>query len=148
MEKEQTKDTNNSWTPNNPPVVDPFLWAMVRQADNEDASLPVLINIGGAIVSGELIGEKQCFFLTSTQFAENASFANESVNADDEIRQTFREAILSHSLSQMPSVDDIDAHYFIHLKNVTIHLGTEKFQAPIWRGHLSAVVGHIFGTDS
>lgn len=136
--------------PDKPPVVDPFLWELVHRADRDachtgrdSKPIALVLHTGGAVVCGELIGEREYFDAISKEIARHYG------GAVAERREQMRKAVLSHSITgatEVPdALDDIHQHYFIHLKNVTTHIGTAQFKAPLWRGKLAAVEGYTFG---
>ena len=122
--------------------MDNFLWTLISIADRDNFSTDILLNMSGGLVQGLIISQREYFDSLSTEFSK--SFAS----SGKETQEGVRAAMMSHAWTKETEGDDVDDHYYIHLKNVVIHQGNTQFHTPLWRGRLSAVVGYTFGAPS
>ncbi|WP_429351769.1 gas vesicle accessory protein GvpU [Paenibacillus sp. 4624] len=117
-----------------PPLQKDFLLvALVEVADS--LSLGLTLNVGGTLVSGLLISNKDYFESIADEF--------ESVNEDGaKLASLYRRFAATHYSDT--SGDAITE--YIHLKDVVIAQGETSYLIKLWRGKLNSVDGFSFGT--
>lgn len=136
-------------------TIDPGLRHFVVLAEQGKASgLPVLLTIGGAAISGEIISTREFLDWAARCFKRPQSA--ETVN-DDVSNRLLAEALpdltvlgeepLGSSSTEAEDVDEEDI-FLIHLKGVTWEApGREVLVLAYWRGQLEAVSGWTLGTS-
>lgn len=122
-----------------------FLQDFISQLNtsDEEMDLPITINVGGTIISGDLIGGKEYFQL----FGKNVSKSFEDSNP--ELAKGLIDRYSKHGEVYVKKDDEeIPPPFFIHLKNARFY---EAGQLPfpqnklLWRGKLNSVDGFSFG---
>lgn len=105
-------------------------------------NIPITLNTGGAVLSGNLISFNEYIDLVSKKFED----------ADDEsgIGKVLAESLSLFTLDRNDGKEDKKEgkkdYQYIHLKDVRILSGTEViYLNSIWRGKLSAIDGFNFG---
>ena len=153
--------------------MDRYLLHLVPREDDEvPVELDVTLNVGGAVVSGNLITEDSYFERMAERFENLRPDVRETLGeiVDGEIRRrreageegteeewaAFREEAIEAGI-RTPSDRNVrsyersaDAGRFVHLRDVSVrgNLGT-GFRADLWRGKLSAIDGFTIGqTDA
>ncbi|MET3828628.1 hypothetical protein ABIC86_000088 [Paenibacillus sp. DS2363] len=117
-----------------PPLqIDFLLGALVEVADS--LSLGLTLNVGGALVSGVLMSNKEYFESVADEF--------EGVSEDGAKLGSLYRRFAAENYSDT-SVDAITE--FIHLKDVVIAQGDTSYLTKLWRGKLNSVDGFSFGT--
>lgn len=129
-----------------PPDVDGFLWHWVAQANVNGVSTAIVLNIGGCVIVGQLTSAKDYFDSIAQEMSDNVVSDWQDVD-EGEARSRLKSFVAGFA-GESNSMDNVDAHYFVHLKNAVIHQGKFTFAAPYWRGRLSEVTGYMFGGAS
>lgn len=117
-----------------------LLRSFVRIVNKLPQSLPITINVGGAIISGDLIGGKEYFSSLGGHFATAFSRLENS--------EEIGKLISGHGNIYNDEEPAEDPQY-LHLKN-TVFFDPEGNSllnggGALWRGRISKVDGFIFG---
>jgi hypothetical protein len=124
---------------------DPVLCRMVSLVDQErGVQLPVTLQMGGALVSGHLVGVREYAVGIEAEVVRAASEA--SMEGAESLRGK-----AARVLGEQPDLSGLDDYTpsHIHLRNVTVWTpggaATAQMQAPWWRGRLAAVEAFVLG---
>ena len=148
MENEENLATPTS-SSNQFNTSDWFLQTLVGMSNNSDVSFSITLNVGGVLVSGELIGGEEYF----NGFANDLKMAGLPANAADLFKK-FGDIYVKQREQKEANQDDntIPPPQYIHLKNARIfHPGGNPIptnRGVWWRGRLDAVDGFILGSLS
>jgi hypothetical protein len=130
-------------------TVDWFLQALVSIVNDESASIPITLSVGGLLISGEMIGGKTYFDEFARQFKEG--FKGISSETAATIEEAFKRLGDVYDPTQKESRANtyIPKPHLVHLRNVQMYhpggppLLSEK--GVLWRGRLEAVDGFSLG---
>jgi hypothetical protein len=110
--------------------------------------MPVTLQIGGALVTGQIISGKQYLEGLSDGFAK-ANVRNEAGEPQsEEVSRAMTES-LAKGMSDLAS--KVGRMPYLHLKDATIRSpdgNTVRLKAAVWRGRLDAVAGFVLGMPS
>ncbi|HEY9699680.1 MAG TPA: hypothetical protein V6D10_20635 [Trichocoleus sp.] len=115
--------------PENPSGIDRFLQALVINANRNGDGLLITVNVGGLLVSGRVIGEREYVDLYGRQ---GLGFTSDEDIAS--LESVFRKSA--------------DSDLYIHLGDARILAPTGQLLSVlggVWRGKLSAVDGFFLG---
>jgi hypothetical protein len=130
-------------------AVDGFLQSLVSIVNDESASIPITLSVGGLLVSGDLIGGKTYFNEFARQFKDG--FRDISSETAATIEESFKrlgdvyDPIRKESQRNAP----IPKPHLVHLRDAQIYPSggspppSEK--GVLWRGRLEAVDGFSLG---
>lgn len=129
--------------------VDWLLQSLISIVNNESASIPITLSVGGLLISGDMIGGKTYFDEFARQFKDGFTAISSETAAT--IEEAFKRlGDVYDPLQKEASSDASRAHpHLVHLKEAQIyHSGgqlspTEK--GVLWRGRLDAVDGFSLG---
>jgi hypothetical protein len=132
--------------------VDSFLQSLVSIVNDELASIPITLSVGGLLISGAMIGGKTYFDEFARQFKDG--FRNISSETSSTIEEAFKGLGDVYDPIQKESQGSaaISKPHLIHLKDAQIYLSgagpalSEK--GVLWRGRLDAVDGFSLGRVS
>jgi len=120
-----------------------FIWMV----NTYDMAIGITLNVGGLLVSGELIGGKSYFGEIGKDFTT-------SLGGSDKIRKSFENwgrKIYSGGTNKK-SRRDFEKPYFVHLKNAKFYYPGEqpvpKNRGLWWRSRLEAIDGFSLGSLS
>lgn len=129
--------------------VDCFLQSLVSIVNDESASIPITLSVGGLLISGDMIGGRTYF----DEFARH--FKNGFRDVSDETASTIEEAFKRlgdvYDPIQKESQESaaIPKPYLIHLKDAQICRSgagpAPSEKGVLWRGRLEAVDGFSLG---
>jgi hypothetical protein len=125
--------------------VDWFLQSLVSIVNDESASIPITLSVGGLLISGEMIGGKTYFNEFARQFKEG--FKGISSETAATIEEAFKRLgdVYDPIQKESRGSDYIPKPHLVHLRNVQVYqaggppLLSEK--GVLWRGRLEAVDG-------
>lgn len=129
--------------------VDGFVQILVSIVNQTSIGIGITLNVGGLIISGELVSKKNYF----EGLAQEMALANADEPIKDALQTVFRKISGQDELSIEESQNENQPPpKFIHLKNAKMLLANGK-QVPTnqgvwWRGRLSAVDGFCLGSLS
>jgi hypothetical protein len=133
-------------------TVDWFLQALVSIVNDESASIPITLSVGGLLISGEMIGGKTYFDEFARQFKEDfkgissktAATIEEAFKRLGDVYDPIQEELLGNAYIPKP--------HLVHLRNVQMyHAGGPPLlseKGVLWRGRLEAVDGFSLGKRS
>lgn len=132
-----------------PRAVDGFLQSLVSIVNDESASIPITLSVGGLLVSGDLIGGKTYFNEFARQFKDG--FRDISSETAATIEESFKrlgdvyDPIRKESQRNAP----IPKPHLVHLRDAQMYPSGGSPQASekgvLWRGRLEAVDGFSLG---
>lgn len=126
-----------------------FLQILVNTCNNTEISFPITLNVGGLLISGELIGGEKYF----NGFINDLKMGGFPPGAAD-LFNKFGDIYNKPNEQEQDKQDDetTPLPQYIHLKNARIfHPGGSPIPANRrvwWRGRLEAIDGFILGTLS
>jgi hypothetical protein len=134
MEQQQMSPTNVDW----------FLQVLVEMANRGDTSFPITLNVGGLLISGNIVAGQAYFEGLADSVAESMTGVDEQTR--EEVKKEVAEAGGMVYSSDAPGGQP----HFIHLRDARIFAPPDQ-QVPVqksvyWRGRLDAVQGFTFGT--
>jgi len=142
MVKAQSRNTRSR-------AVDWFLQSLVSIVNNESASIPITLSVGGLLISGDMIGGKVYFNEFARQFKDG--FKDISSETAATIEKAFKrlgdvyDSIQKESQGSAP----IPKPHLVHLRDAQIYLSgaspTPSEKGVLWRGRLEAVDGFSLG---
>jgi hypothetical protein len=123
--------------------VDSFLQSLVSIVNDESASIPITLSIGGLLISGDIIGGKTYFDEFARQFKDG--FRNISSETASTIEEAFKRLgdVYDPIQKESQGIGAISKPHLIHLRDAQIYLSgassgpSEK--GVLWRGRLEAV---------
>jgi hypothetical protein len=130
-------------------TVDWFLQALVSIVNDESASIPITLSVGGLLISGEMIGGRTYFDEFARQFKEG--FKGISSETAATIEESFKRLGDVYDPIQEESRGNayIPKPHLVHLRNVQMyHAGGPPLlseKGVLWRGRLEAVDGFSLG---
>jgi hypothetical protein len=130
-------------------TVDWFLQALVSIVNDESASIPITLSVGGLLISGEMVGGKTYFDEFARQFKEGFKGISRETSAT--IEEAFKRLGDVYDPTQQESRGNtyIPKPHLVHLRNVQIyHAGGPPLlseKGVLWRGRLEAVDGFSLG---
>ena len=133
-------------------TVDWFLQSLVSIVNNESASIPITLSVGGLLISGEMIGGKTYFNEFARQFKDSFKDLNSKTAAT--IEESFKRLGEVYDLIPQKAQEhaSLPEPRLIHLRNAqTYHAGGSPIPAEegaLWRGRLEAVDGFSLGRRS
>jgi hypothetical protein len=129
--------------------VDCFLQSLVSIVNDESASIPITVSVGGLLISGDMIGGKIYFDEFACQFKDG--FKNINSETASTIEEAFKRLGDVYDPTQKESQRGaiISKPRIIHLKDAQIYRSGAR-PAPsekgvLWRGRLEAVDGFSLG---
>jgi len=123
------------------PSLDFFLNMLLNvMGDAAESSATLTLYYGGAIISGYAIPDRRWVSLWLDQLASGG--VPVGTEAQQEIENTF-DAIRA---SRGDTLDLSHTHRFVNMRDVTVYLGGNQFNIPLWRGRLEQVDGWSMGT--
>ena len=136
-------ETQFTHSPHDP---DWFLQTLIEIVNKSNASFGLTLNLGGILVSGDLIGGKHYFDGFGQEFAS-------SLSSDPETVKQVHASFASHSVLYVNGdgiyKDSLDPPNFIHLKDARFfHTSGQPIPANRgvwWRGRLAEVGGFSLG---
>jgi hypothetical protein len=132
--------------------VDSFLQPLVSIVNDEAASIPVTLIVGGLLISGDMIGGKAYFDEFARQFKDG--FRNISSETASTIEEAFKRLgdVYDPILKEPQGSAVISKPHLIHLKGVQIYQSGASLppveKVVLWRGRLEAVDGFALGKFS
>lgn len=124
-----------------------LLQEFISMVNTYDMAIGITLNVGGLLVSGELIGGKKYFEGIGKDFAI-------SLGGSDKIKKSFEDwgrKIYSGETNKK-SRRDLKEPYFIHLKNAKFYYPGQqpipKNQGVRWRSRLEAIDAFCLGSLS
>jgi hypothetical protein len=129
--------------------VDCFLQSLVSIVNDESASIPITVSVGGLLISGDMIGGKTYF----DEFARHFKGGFKNINSEtaSTIEEAFKRLGDVYDPTQKESQGGaiISKPRIIHLKDAQIYRSGAR-PAPsekgvLWRGRLQAVDGFSLG---
>jgi len=132
-----------------PRPVDCFLQSLVEIVNDESASIPITVSVGGLLISGDMIGGKTYF----DEFARRFKDGFRDINSEtaSTIEETFKRLGDVYDPIQKESQGSaaMPKPYIIHLNDAQIyqsgaHLPPSEKRV-LWRGRLEAVDGFSLG---
>jgi hypothetical protein len=132
-----------------PRAVDGFLQSLVSIVNDESASIPITLSVGGLLVSGDLIGGKAYFNEFARQFkdgfrdisSETAATIEESFKRLGDVYDPIRKE--SQRNAPMPKP------HLVHLRDAQMYPSGGSLppseKGVLWRGRLEAVDGFSLG---
>jgi len=142
MLKAQSRNTRSR-------AVDCFLQSLVSIANDESASIPITLSVGGLLVSGDMIGGKTYFNEFARQFKDG--FRNISSETAATIEESFKRLGDVYDPIQNGSQENapLTKPHLVHLRDAQIYHSGSSPQASekgvLWRGRLEAVDGFSLG---
>ncbi len=129
-----------------PVACDWLLQILISVTNSTGIPCPVTLNVGGLLVSGELVGGLQYF----EEFAQKIGSAVKE-SEREEIETMFREMGQSfYPKEKAPDAQPPPNPHFVHLKNVKIFnpegLPFPSNDGSFWRGRVEAVDGFMLGS--
>jgi hypothetical protein len=132
--------------------VDSFLQSLISIVNDESASIPITLSVGGLIISGDMIGGRTYFNEFARQFKDG--FKDISSETASTIEKAFKslgdvyDPIQKESQGSAP----IPKPYLVHLRDAQIYLAgagqSSSEKGVLWRGRLDAVDGFSLGRVS
>jgi len=129
--------------------VDCFLQSLVSIVNDESASIPITVSVGGLLISGDMIGGKTYFGEFARQFKDG--FKNINSETASTIEEAFKRLgdVYDPTLKESQGGAIISSPHIIHLKDAQIYRSGAR-PAPsekgvLWRGRLQAVDGFSLG---
>jgi len=129
--------------------VDCFLQSLVSIVNDESASIPITVSVGGLLISGDMIGGKTYFDEFARQFKDG--FKNINSETASTIEEAFKRLGDVYDPIQKESQGGaiISKPRISHLKDAQIYRSDAR-PAPsekgvLWRGRLEAVDGFSLG---
>lgn len=129
--------------------VDCFLQSLVSIVNDESASIPITLSVGGLLISGDMIGGKAYFNEFARQFKDG--FRDISSETASTIEKAFKrlgdvyDPIQKESQGSAP----IPTPHLVHLIDAHIYLSgaspAPSEKGVVWRGRLEAVDGFSLG---
>jgi hypothetical protein len=129
--------------------VDCFLQSLVSIVNDESASIPITLSVGGLLICGDMIGGKTYFDEFAHQFKDG--FRNISSETASIIEETFKRLGDVYDPIQKESQGGaiISKPRIIHLKDAQIYQSgpstAPSEKGVLWRGRLEAVDGFSLG---
>jgi hypothetical protein len=129
--------------------VDCFLQSLVSIVNDESASIPISLSVGGLLISGDMIGGKTYFDEFARQFKD--SFKNINSETASTIEEAFKRLGDVYDPIQKESQGGaiISKPRLIHLKDAQIYPSganpAPSKKGVLWRGRLEAVDGFSLG---
>ena len=133
-------------------TVDIFLQSLISIVNDESASIPITLSVGGLIISGDMIGGRTYFNEFARQFKDG--FKDISSETASAIEKTFKSLgdVYDPSQQEPQGSAPISKPYLVHLKDAQIYFsGGSRSPAEkgvLWRGRLDAVDGFSLGRVS
>lgn len=144
------------------PAYDAFFRTLVRATDRRGISLPVVINLKGTLITGQLISGRAYFSELGELFAGGAEMAFRESNGETadpavwrDIFQNYADLYPEHVTdeSELETDDEASSDHdpgFFHLRDAKIVSGpivvpTEENNSFLWRGKIASVDGFAFG---
>ena len=128
------------------PPVDAVLRTLIRTIDRlpNGSSIGITLTLGGAVVTGQMIGQ--------ADYVELLSNAVASATADAGLASEVAKGLASTASDLGERDARIDAVRHVHMRDVRFHLSSGLPKAhltlPLWRGRLSEVSGFALGEFS
>jgi hypothetical protein len=129
--------------------VDCFLQSLISIVNDESASIPITLSVGGLLISGDMIGGKDYFNEFARQFKDG--FRDISSETAATIEKAFKrlgdvyDSIQKESQGSAP----ISKPHLVHLRDAQIYLSgaspAPSEKVVLWRGRLEAVDGFSLG---
>jgi hypothetical protein len=134
------------------PNLDWLLAAVVDLVNKLPITIGVTLNVGGLVISGQMIGVEDYFEELAKLMATPK--VNETLNQG--LQQLFEQLSSARTLLNEKKKGDVEEVQkqptFIHLKDVKMLLSNRQAipdnSGSLWRGRLSQVDGFVFGTLS
>jgi hypothetical protein len=129
--------------------VDCFLQSLVSIVNDESASIPITLSVGGLLISGDMIGGKTYFNEFARQFKDG--FRNITSETASAIEEAFKRLGDVYDPIQKESQGGaiIPKPRLIHLKDAQIYPSgaspAPSKKGVLWRGRLEAVDGFSLG---
>jgi hypothetical protein len=130
-------------------TIDWFLQSLVSIVNDEEASIPITLSVGGLLVSGEMISGKTYFEEFARQFRD--SFLDISSETAINIEESFKRlGDVYYSVQKDPQGNgSLPKPHLIHLRDARIYHSsgnpTPYEKNVLWRGRLEAVDGFSLG---
>lgn len=129
--------------------VDCFLQSLVSIVNDESASIPITLSVGGLLISGDMIGGKAYFNEFARQF--KGGFRDISSETASTIEKAFKRLgdVYDPVQKEVQGSAPIPKPHMVHLRDAQIYLSgaspepSEK--GVLWRGRLEAVDGFSLG---
>ncbi len=135
-----------------------FLGFLTSLAEGEDGfNVPITLNVGGVIVSGELISEDEYFAGLSQLFTDHEGEVPEGATTWKEVFRSLPSLFDSFAMEQLDDGADPQETQemreslrepYVHLRNTQVWTAEERFfgfEGAFWRGKLSSIDGFWFG---
>jgi hypothetical protein len=133
--------------------VDSFLQSLVSIVNDESASIPITLSVGGLLISGAMIGGKTYFDEFARQFKDG--FRNISSETASTIEEAFKRLgdVYDPIQKESQGIAAISKPHLIHLRDAQIYQSgagpaLSKKKGVLWRGRLEAVDGFSLGRVS
>ena len=129
--------------------VDSFLQSLVSIVNDESASIPITLSVGGLLISGAMIGGKTYFDEIARQFKDGFKHINSETAST--IEEAFKRLGDVYDPIQKESEGGaiISKPRIVHLKGAQIYPSGARpapsEQGVLWRGRLEAVDGFSLG---
>jgi hypothetical protein len=129
--------------------VDWLLQSLISIVNNESASIPITLSVGGLLISGDMIGGKTYFNEFARQFKDG--FTDISSETAATIEESFqRLGDIYDPLQKGPQGNvPLAQPHLVHLRDARIyHSGASRAfseKSALWRGRLEAVDGFSLG---
>lgn len=125
------------------PQEDWFLQNLISNANIGKFTMGITLNVGGLLVSGNLVGGREYFENFGSMFLSKMS--NQDDKTTEDVESMFRE--YAEIYDREP--DQANPPNFVHLKDVEFFGGTRESilgkQSVWWRGRVSEIQGFFLG---
>ena len=132
--------------------VDCFLQSLVSIVNDESASIPITLSVGGLLISGDMIGGKTYFDEFARQFKDG--FRNVSSETASTIEEAFKRLgdVYDPIQKESQGSDPIPKPHRVHLRDAQIYQSgaspAPSEKGVLWRGRLESVDGFSLGRVS
>jgi hypothetical protein len=132
--------------------VDCFLQALVSIVNDESASIPITLSVGGLLISGAMIGGKTYFDEFARQFKDG--FRNVRSETASTIEEAFKRLgdVYDPIQKESQGSDPIPKPHLVHLRDAQIYPSgaspAPSEKGVLWRGRLESVDGFSLGRVS
>ena len=132
--------------------VDCFLQSLVSIVNDESASIPITLSVGGLLISGDMIGGKTYFDEFARQFKDG--FRNVSSETASTIEEAFKRLgdVYDPIQKESQGSDPIPKPHLVHLRDAQIYQSgaspAPSEKGVLWRGRLESVDGFSLGRVS
>lgn len=124
-----------------------WLLAWIVSLAETGIEIGVTLSVGGQLVSGTVIGGRQYFDGISNSIKDSsASEGDASLPIRESLAESFKTWRVVYPTPGDVSLNGGHKPSFIHLKNVTIFMGTSPLPSNFWRGQLANIDGFSFGS--